>query len=170
VIRSRLVTPARRSSPEDFRRAQSRGLWPGARATLARALAFELTFGGFLIVVNGKARPPLPELELTVPLLDGMKEGGGIDLGSSASFPGARAGAADGPDDRCILDRLGKAGGLSSSSSALSPSLSESWGDSMVTVAVGGAGVGAGVVSAVTPPERNQPLKYEVIEEDKERQ
>lgn len=71
-----------------------------------------------MIVVNGKASPELPELD-TEDCLFGIKDGGAID-------PFAFGGEAEGPPDRCMLDIAGKAGGLSSSESALSFSLSES--------------------------------------------
>ena len=84
-----------KSVPDDFSRAHSSGLCPGARATFALALPFVLTFGGFFVVVTGRERPPLEGPTLRVLLFVGRKEGGGMAFASRGDKPPAEGAERD---------------------------------------------------------------------------
>lgn len=139
--------------PEDFNAAQSRGLWPGARATFSRF--FEGFTGGFVVVVGTRREDEAAEEDLLetpgVRVARDGTGGGGIREESDRN-----AGDFDGAA-RWALLRAGNAGTELSSVSVSSPSSSEAGGDILTTLGVSGtAATGGAPVS--------QLLRYDAMD------
>jgi hypothetical protein len=133
----------RRSVPDDFKAAQSRGLCPGARATFSRFLE---GFWGRCVVVVGTRREDEAEDEdlFETPGVRRARDGtgGGGIRAESERIRGVLDGAA-----RWALLRAGNAGTELSSVSVSSPSSSDAGGEILLNVGISGVAVAGAPVS-----------------------
>jgi len=140
-MRIKVSTP-RRSAPDDFNAAQSRGLCPGARATLSRF--FEGFVGGFVVVVGTRREDEAEGDLVETPGVRFARDGtgGGGIRAESDRIRGVLDRAA-----RWALLRAGKAGTESSSVSVTSPSSSDAGGETLRSVGISGVAAAGAPVS-----------------------